>query len=99
MQEIDKTRRFVISTAGSIIYHDNAMKWLKENSSIIFLDASLSVIDSRLKKEPRAIVGYKEKGLSRLYEERIPIYRKWADHTIITDDKTPEMISSEIISL
>jgi shikimate kinase len=90
--------KVVISTAGSIIYHDQAMEWLKKNTTICFIDTELSVIEQRLSVAPKAIVGLKEKGLAKLWEERIPVYKKWADITVETQGKDSSQVVDEIIS-
>jgi shikimate kinase len=96
LKDLKETETVVIGTAGSIIYHEEAMKWLKDNTKIIFIDTDLDIIKERLSKTPKAIVGLKEKGLDVLWEERLPIYRKWADIEISTHDKNIEQIVSEI---
>lgn len=96
--EIEDNESVVISTAGSIIYHQEAIEWLKIYTTVVFLDTPLTTIESRLSQKPKAVVGLKEKGLERLWNERIPIYNKYADITITTVGKTTEEIVNEIIS-
>jgi shikimate kinase len=88
----------VISTAGSIIYHEPAIKWLKENTVICFLDTELSVIEERLSISPKAVVGLKEKGLQKLWDERIPVYKQLMDISVTTKNKDISEIAREIIS-
>jgi shikimate kinase len=69
----------VISTGGSIVYSKKAMKFLKKNSTVIFLDAPLRTIDSRvIDRVTRGIIHLK-KGLPGIYKERLPLYKKYAD--------------------
>lgn len=96
LKDLKENETVVIGTAGSIIYHEEAMKWLKDNTKIIFIDTDLDIIKERLSKTPKAIVGLKEKGLDTLWEERLPVYRKWADIEISTHDKNIEQIVLEI---
>lgn len=98
LQSLLPEEKVVISTAGSIIYHDEAMKWLKANSTICFVDTEFSVIEQRLTVKPKAIVGLKEKGLQTLWEERIPVYKSWADISVVTGGKNSEQVADEIIS-
>lgn len=98
LQELPLDEKVVISTAGSIIYQEQAMEWLKANSTICFIDTEFAVIEKRLSETPKAIIGLKEKGLHKLWEERIPVYKKWADICIETEDKDSSKVVDEIIT-
>ena len=72
----------VISPGGSSIYSERAMNFLKSISKIVFLSATLQEIKNRTSNfSKRGIVGL-ERGLEKLFEERLPLYRKYADITI-----------------
>ena len=89
-----------IATGGSVVYSDKAMQHLKEIGTIIYLKASFPVIESRI-EDPiaRGVTGLDKKTLEEIYLERVPIYERWAEYTIDTDDKTVEEICEEIRSL
>jgi shikimate kinase len=73
----------VISSGGSSIYSEKAMDFLKSISLVVFLDASLEEIRRRtVDFSGRGIVGLKEKGLERLFLERLPFYQRYADITV-----------------
>jgi len=72
----------VISPGGSVVYTERAMKFLKANSKIIYLDVPLSVIESRINPSSRGIVGMKNKTFAELYEERSKLYQNWADEIL-----------------
>jgi shikimate kinase len=72
----------VISPGGSSIYSEKAMNFLKTISKIVFLNATLEEIKKRTSNfSKRGIVGL-EMGLEKLFDERLPLYRKYADITI-----------------
>lgn len=98
LQNLPSDQNTVISPAGSIIYHDLAMKWLKENTSICLIETSFETIEQRLIVYPKAIAGLKEKGLQTLWNERMPVYKQWADVSVESLDKNPEDIAQEINS-
>jgi shikimate kinase len=76
-------RGVVISPGGSIIYSPRAMAYLKKHSRIVFLETSLANINRRVKnKSRRGIVGLKKKGFKGVFEERKPLYKKYADVSI-----------------
>ena len=88
----------VISPGGSSIYSIAAMNFLKSNSKIVFLNASLEEIKSRnLDFSKRGIVGLKGKGLESLFEERLPLYKRYADVTIDLKNFSDWIIVRKII--
>ena len=72
--------RCVIATGGSVIYRDYAMQKLKELGKIVYLQPSYEVIESRLGDLKKRGVALKDGfTLKDLYEERKPLYEKYAD--------------------
>jgi shikimate kinase len=70
----------VIATGGSAIYSEAAMKILSEKSIIILLDDTFPNIRKRISHPwKRGLVGFREKGIKKLYMERMQLYRKYAD--------------------
>jgi shikimate kinase len=95
---IKKTNNSVISPGGSAIYSDRAMNFLKSISTIVFLNASLQEIKARAGSfSKRGIVGLKEKGMEKLFEERLPFYKRYADITVNVEEFDPELIANMII--
>jgi shikimate kinase len=91
--EIGKTDNLVISSGGSVVYSEKAMHLLKTISKIVFLDAPLNDIKSRISDfSTRGIVGL-EDGLEKLFNERLQLYKKYADITI----KVPEKFNMKLI--
>ena len=87
----------IFAPGGSVIYSDKAMKHLKSIGKIVFLNAPLEEIRRRTPDfSARGIVGLKGKTVEDLFEERLPLYRKYADITIDlkhrSDDKIAELI-------
>jgi len=97
IMELLPLEKYVIAPGGSVIYSEALMETLSKNGLILFLLVSLNELESRLKnKETRGIVGLKEKSLGSLYEERQPLYMKYADMIINCTEKTPTEIKEEI---
>ncbi len=88
---------FIISTGGSAVYGDNAMRHLRDISKIIYLKASLSAIERRIGGIPRGIIGLDKKTLKELYGERCILYEKYAD-VVFNADKEHEAIIGEMIA-
>jgi shikimate kinase len=73
----------IISPPGSVAYQPKAMKHLQTISKIVYLKVPYKVVEGRLKgAPPRAIIGLGRKSLRELYDERHPLYEKYADFTV-----------------
>lgn len=78
----DKT---VIATGGSVIYGKEAMEHLKEIGTVVYLKLDYDTLDSRLGNlKGRGVVLKDCQTLKDLYDERIPLYEKYAD--VIVDE-------------
>jgi len=88
-------KKSIISTGGSVVYRENAMKHLKDISEVIYLKVSFEEIERRLDNiTTRGIVMEKPMTLKDVYEERIALYEKYADFQLNCD----EMGIEEIVS-
>lgn len=96
---LGELKRSVISPGGSIVYSEGAMRFLRDNSTIVFLNTPFANIEKRLaNKDTRGIVGLKGKGLRLLFEERLFLYRKYADIVIeISETDGIDAVVNEII--
>jgi shikimate kinase len=90
--------RMVVAPGGSIIYHPDLMDYLKKNVVLIYLDDSFANIEAKLTGGlDRGIVGLKDKTLRQIYEERRPLYFKYADIIIDCRGKEQGEIINEIL--
>ena len=81
--------RCVIATGGSVIYREKAMEKLKTMGKIVYLKLSLDTIASRLGDlKARGVALKKGFTLKDLYEERVPLYEKYADIAVDLDGLT-----------
>jgi shikimate kinase len=93
------TERTVISTGGSVVYSDAAMRHLASISTVVFLDAGIETIRAHIRSEaPRGIVGMTEEGLEGLYRERLPRYLQYAGIVVTCDVETPEEVATKVLS-
>ncbi|WP_044937236.1 shikimate kinase [Pseudobutyrivibrio sp. LB2011] len=73
----------VIATGGSVIYGAEAMEHLKKIGTIVYLKLDYETLDSRLGSlKGRGVVLKDGQNLKSLYDERIPLYEKYADVTV-----------------
>lgn len=78
----------IISTGGSAVYSHDAITHLSKEGTIVYLEASLDELKDRLTDFSERGVVMKRNGsmsLADLYEERVPLYEKYADLTVNID--------------
>lgn len=77
----------LVSTGGSAIYSDAAMRHLAAQGKIIYLDVSFEELKKRINNESsRGIARPVGQTLADVYAERVPLYKKYADITIDNND-------------
>ncbi len=81
----------IIATGGSVVYSSLAMERLRTLGIVVYLRCSLEEIKNRIEKNPqRGLIIQKGQTLEDLYRERTPLYEKFADIIISTDNLSPE---------
>lgn len=90
-------RNHIIATGGSVVYSNAAIMHLKASGVLVFLNARLYQLNRRLKNiSKRGVAMKKGKSLSALLDERLPLYRKYADIEINCSKKHIDTIVNEI---
>ena len=81
--DMEKT---VIATGGSVVYCTEAMEHLKKIGTVVYLKLDYEILKKRLGNlRCRGVVLQKGQTLKDLYDERTPLYEKYAD--IVVDEK------------
>ncbi|NLY41368.1 MAG: shikimate kinase [Desulfovibrionales bacterium] len=93
-------QRCVIATGGSVIYNERAMQHLITLGHIIYLRTSFTSITKRLRNPgSRGLAIGPGQTLRDLYEERTPLYERYAQTTILTDGRSLDAICTELIHI
>lgn len=88
----------VIATGGSAVYGEEAMEHLKEDGIVVYLELSLGEIERRIGNiTTRGVAMKNGDTLSELYDERLPLYSRYADITVNCEGKTAEETVTEIV--
>ena len=88
----------IIATGGSAVYGEAAMKHFKEIGTVVYLKSDYETIDERLGDLKTRGVAMKEgQTLKDLYDERCPLYEKYAD--IIVDESGCSSVRETISKL
>ena len=89
----------VIATGGSAVYGKEAMKKLKEISTVIYLSLPVEELEKRIKDiHTRGVAMKNGVTLRELYEERRELYEKYADLTVDCQGLTAEECVERIIA-
>lgn len=90
----------VISTGGSVVYLDKAMKYLKKDGNVIYLHVPYEEIEKRVKDiESRGIVIRKGYSLKDTYYERMPLYNSYSDIIFDCSNKSIEQCISGLLKI
>ena len=78
--DVDNT---IIATGGSVVYSEKAMEHLKQNGKVVYLCLSFDEMERRLGDlHARGVAIAPGATLQDLYDERVPLYEKYADITV-----------------
>ncbi len=88
----------VIATGGSAVYSDRAIRHLKGHGIAVFLDADVATLNARVHDyEARGLAKRPEQTFAELFEERLVLYRKYADLTVNCIGLTQEEVCARVV--
>lgn len=94
-----RCRNHIISTGGSAAYSEPAMVHLKQDGLVVFLDAALATLKSRITNyETRGLAKRPDQSFVDLFNERHELYMRYADLVIPCDDSRQEQVAEMIIA-
>lgn len=89
----------VIATGGSVVYGPRAMEHLRNISTVVYLKVSYRTLRRRLGDlNERGVVLKPGQTLHDLYEERVPLYERYAHRTVFVGGRTVQQAVEEIVS-
>ena len=94
-----RCRNHIVATGGSAAYSHPAMLHLRNNGIVVFLSTTLAALKTRIHNyETRGLAKRPDQSFQDLFEERLGLYRKYADIIIESSDLTQDQVCDEIIS-
>lgn len=88
----------IVATGGSVVYCEKAMQELKKTGRVIYLELEYDQLKKRLGNlKGRGVVLKDCQDLRGLYEERIPLYEKYADLTVNEKNLDVEQTLQKIV--
>lgn len=92
---VEKT---VIATGGSSCYCDEGMTHLTENGTVIYIKEDIKILNERIPELlDRGVVHDVDQDMSAIFEERGPLYEKYAEITVSSYGMTIDELKVEII--
>lgn len=91
-------RRAVIATGGSVVYSGDAMAHLKSRGVVVYLKISYEEMEARLKNiTTRGILLLPGQSLRGMYDQRVPLYERYADLTVACSGEDFESVVGNVI--
>ncbi len=94
IKEISKKTGIVIATGGGAVLREENMNALSQNGKIVFIERDF---DELISDSNRPLSSTKER-LSKVYIERLPLYKKYSEHTVKCM-KTPEETAKKVLDV
>ena len=92
-------KEIILSTGGSAVYSDEAMKHIQQNSKVIFLDVSFGKILERVPSfHDRGFAKAPSQSIEDAFEERQELYNKYSHH-IVSNTEDLHSCVSKIVEL
>ncbi len=102
-QELAGRDNIIIDCGGGVIERPENIPALRKNGMIFWLQASVDVIVGRIAggTERPALTEGKSftEEVAEVLDRRTPMYSEAAQHTINTDDMTPEQVADSILAI
>lgn len=88
----------VVATGGSAVYSENAMAHLKSLGPAVYLQIELELLKARLGNlSERGVLRMPGQTIDMLYEERRPLYEKYADIVVSTAGMIPDQVVALVL--
>lgn len=88
----------IISTGGSVVYSEPALRRLHAAGPLVYLEAGLQVLQRRVAAAPlRGIASDPSQSYADVYAERTPLYRHHADITVDAGRGCADDVAAEIV--
>ena len=90
----------VIATGGSVVYSERAMTHLRHSGVTVYLEVAFEELSRRLSNiTTRGIVFKGSQDLRSVYEERLPLYERYADLRLPCEERDIETAVAQLVAL
>ncbi len=92
-----KQNNFVLATGGGIVHSNLAINYLKSIGFVIYLNTRYEIIEERMDSSRKLV---RTNGtLLDLYNERSPLYYKFADTILECNSTDPQLLCNSILNI
>ncbi|MGK0468615.1 shikimate kinase [Clostridium sp.] len=95
---INKCGRKVISTGGGVVKTHKNMELFLDNSIVLFLNRNIQGIVGDIDVTSRPLLSADVSKIYELYEQRLPLYKKYCDYEIKNKESIKETVD-EILNI
>ncbi len=89
----------VIATGGSVVYSAAAMRHLSDHGVVVYLHVPLVTLEERLQDlQTRGVAKPRDLTLADLYDQRRPLYERWAARTVSCGNMSHESVVAAIVN-
>ena len=92
-----KQNNFVLATGGGIVHSNLAINYLKSIGYVIYLNTRYEIIEERM--DPSRKLVRTNGNLLDLYNERTPLYYKFADAILDCNSTNPQLLCNNILNI
>lgn len=97
-RELAGRRGLIVACGGGLPTQEAAMAALRENGLVFWLDRDPGETYDSLDVSGRPLAQAGRADFVRRYRDRVPVYRRWADHTVPCGDG-PQAVSDLIFNI
>lgn len=88
----------VVATGGSAVYSPKAMCHLRSLGPVVYLQIELQQLKERLGNlDDRGVLRMPGQTIDMLYDERCPLYERYADITVFAAGTTPDQVVVQVL--
>ena len=88
----------VMATGGSVIYSEEIMRRLRDAGPVVYLSADVDTLKLRVSANPeRGIASGADQTFEDIFNERTPLYRRYATHTVNAVGGNADAVASLIV--
>ncbi|MFT4767892.1 MAG: shikimate kinase [Glaciecola sp.] len=88
----------VLATGGSVIYSEAIMKRLRAAGPVVYMRADVATLVQRVAANPaRGIASGADQTFEDVYNERTPLYERFASHTVNAVGGSADAIAAVIV--
>ncbi|MBU3102100.1 MULTISPECIES: shikimate kinase [Clostridium] len=96
VRDLSKKKHVVISTGGGVIKRYENILNLKKNGIIIYINRPIENIVSDINIEGRPLLAKDPGRISKLFDERGPLYKKYCDYEVMNISEINDVVNSII---